>query len=133
MERLESLERRLFLRKTLSLGALTLLTGCDITNKESVQRALMTISGWNDGVQEWLFDPKRLAPEFPESRIARPFRFNGYYPESDVRIIDGKSYKLELGGRIKDKKPWTLTDLYALPLFSQVSRLICVEGWSAIG
>ena len=35
-----SLERRLFLRQGLSLGALTLLTGCDISNKESVQAVL---------------------------------------------------------------------------------------------
>jgi DMSO/TMAO reductase YedYZ molybdopterin-dependent catalytic subunit len=133
MKKLDSIERRLFLRQTLSLGALAMLTGCNVTDQESVQRVLMAMSRWNDGVQDWLFDPARLAPEFAESRITRPFPFNGYYSESDVRIIEGPSYKLELAGRIKDKKPWTLTDLYALPQVSQVTRLICVEGWSAIG
>lgn len=128
-----NLERRLFMKRGLSLGALTLLAGCELTDQESVQRVLMAMSRWNDGVQQWLFDPKRLAPEFPESRITRPFPFNGYYSESDVRVIDGSSYKLELAGRIKDKKPWSLADLYALPQVSQVTRLICVEGWSAIG
>ena len=34
---------------------------------------------------------------------------------------------------IKDKKPWTLTELAALPQVTQVTRHICVEGWSAIG
>ncbi|HEY5897196.1 MAG TPA: molybdopterin-dependent oxidoreductase, partial [Burkholderiales bacterium] len=97
------------------------------------QRVLWAMSRWNDGVQQWLFDPKRLAPEYPESRITRPFPFNGYYPESEVRIIDGSSYKLELAGMIRDKKPWSLAELYALPQFSQVTRHICVEGWSAIG
>ncbi|HUQ74104.1 MAG TPA: molybdopterin-dependent oxidoreductase [Burkholderiales bacterium] len=133
LEGLENLERRLFLRQGLSLGALTLLAGCELTEQESVQRLLMTMSRWNDGVQEWLFDPKRLAPEFPESRITRPFPFNGYYPESDVRIIEGSSYKLELAGMIRERKPWTLAELYALPQVSQVTRHICVEGWSAIG
>src|SRR5678816_1642660 len=76
------LERRLFLRQGLSLGALTLLSGCELTDDESVQRVLMSMSGWNDRVQDWLFDPKKLAPEFPESHITRPFPFNGYYPES---------------------------------------------------
>ena len=128
-----SVERRLFLRQGLSLGALTLLAGCELTDQESVQRVLMTMSRWNDGAQEWLFDPKRLAPEFPESRITRPFPFNGYYPEEEVRVVDGKSYKLELAGMIKEKKPWTLSELYALPQVSQVTRHICVEGWSAIG
>jgi DMSO/TMAO reductase YedYZ molybdopterin-dependent catalytic subunit len=128
-----NVERRLFLRQGLSLGALTLLAGCELTDQESVQRILMNMSRWNDGVQHALFNPNRLAPEFPESRITRPFPYNGYYPESEVVEIDGADYKLELAGMIKDKKPWTLADLYALPQVSQVTRHICVEGWSAIG
>jgi DMSO/TMAO reductase YedYZ molybdopterin-dependent catalytic subunit len=98
-----------------------------------VQRVLAAMSRWNDGVQGWLFDPRRLAPEFPESRITRPFPYNGYYPESEVPEIDGASYRLELAGKIRDRKPWTLGELAALPQVSQVTRHICVEGWSAIG
>src|SRR5919205_4431706 len=128
-----NVERRLFLRQGLSLGALTLLAGCELTDQESVQRVLMNMSRWNDGVQDWLFSPNRLAPEFPESRITRPFPYNGYYPEEEVREIDGASYKLELAGMIKDRKSWTLAELYALPQVAQVTRHICVEGWSAIG
>jgi DMSO/TMAO reductase YedYZ molybdopterin-dependent catalytic subunit len=128
-----NVERRLFLRQGLSLGALTLLAGCELTDQESVQRVLMAMSGWNDRAQEWLFNPNRLAPEFPESRITKPFPFNGYYSEDEVRVIDGSSYKLELAGMIKEKKPWTLPQLYALPQVSQVTRHICVEGWAAIG
>jgi DMSO/TMAO reductase YedYZ molybdopterin-dependent catalytic subunit len=129
----KNLERRLFLRRGLSLGALALLAGCDITSEEGVQRVLAAMSRWNDGVQGWLFDPRRLAPEFPESRITRPFPYNGYYPESEVPEIDGASYRLELAGKIRDRKPWTLGELAALPQVSQVTRHICVEGWSAIG
>ena len=128
-----NLERRLFLKRGLSLGALSLLTGCSITDQEGVQRALMAMSRWNDGVQDWLFDPKRLAPEFAESRITNPFPYNGYYPEEEVPEIDGETYKLELAGMIRDKKPWSLSELAALPQVSQVTRHICVEGWSAIG
>ncbi|TMH74448.1 MAG: molybdopterin-binding protein [Betaproteobacteria bacterium] len=130
---LANLERRLFLKRGLSLGALSLLAGCDITDQEGVQRLLNAMSRWNDGVQDWLFDPKRLAPEFPESRITRPFPFNAYYSESEVVEVDGSSYKLELAGMIREKKPWTLAELYTLPQVSQVTRHICVEGWSAIG
>ena len=128
-----NVEPRLFLRQGLSLGALTLLAGCELTDQESVQRVLMAMSGWNDRAQEWLFNPNRLAPEFPESRITKPFPFNGYYSEDEVRVIDGSKYKLELAGRISEKKPWTLHELYALPQVSQVTRHICVEGWAAIG
>ena len=128
-----NLERRLFLKRGLSLGALAMLTGCDITDQEAVQRVLMGMSRWNDDVQHWLFNPNRLAPEFPESRITKPFPFNAYYGEDEVVEVDGGDYKLELAGMIREKKPWTLPELYALPQVSQVTRHICVEGWSAIG
>jgi len=130
---LANLERRLFLKQGLSVGALALLSGCDLTDEEGVQRVLWAMSGWNDRVQTWLFNPHRLAPEFPESRITQPFPFNAYYSESEVVEVDGKDYRLELDGMIRDRKPWTLPELYALPQVSQVTRHICIEGWSAIG
>ena len=80
--KVESLERRLFLKQSLSLGALSLLAGCELTSDERVQRgARRRCRAWNDRAQGWLFDPKKLAPEFPESRITQPFPFNAYYPE----------------------------------------------------
>ena len=133
MPAIERLERRLFLRQSLSVGALALLSGCDLTDQESVQKVLTGMSGWNDGAQAWLFDPRRLAPEFPESAITAPFPFNAYYGEDEIRMIDGQGYQLELAGLIREKKSWTLPELYALPQVSQVTRHICVEGWSAIG
>jgi DMSO/TMAO reductase YedYZ molybdopterin-dependent catalytic subunit len=128
-----SLERRLFLRQGLSVGALALLSGCELTGDESVQRVLSAMSRWNDGAQGWLFDPSRLAPEFPESAITRPFPFNAFYSEEEVIAVEAADYRLELGGKVKERKPWTLPELYALPQVSQVTRHICVEGWSAIG
>ena len=129
----ESLERRLFLRQGLSLGALSLLAGCDITDHESVGKVLQAMSGWNDRAQALLFDPARLAPEYPESAITKPFPFNAFYSEDEVPQIDTANYQLELAGRIRERKSWTLPELYALPQVSQVTRHICVEGWSAIG
>jgi DMSO/TMAO reductase YedYZ molybdopterin-dependent catalytic subunit len=131
--KLENVERRIFLKQSLSIGALSLLAGCELTGDERVQEVLEGMSRWNDRAQAWLFDPKKLAPEYPESMITQPFPFNGYYPESEVRVIDETDYKLQLGGLIKEQKPWRLPELYALPQVSQVTRHICVEGWSAIG
>ncbi len=128
-----SIERRLFLRQGLSLGALALLSGCELTDDEGVQRLLMRMSRWNDRAQGWLFNPDKLAPEYPESAITRPFPFNAFYGEDEVTLVDGKDYKLELEGMIREKKPWTLPELYDLPQTSQITRHICVEGWSAIG
>src|SRR5436305_13536920 len=125
--------RRLFLRNTASLGALVLLTGCDIVDGPTSERALRKVSEFNDWVQARLFNPSRLAEIFPDSAITRPFRFNAYYDETEAPDVDEDSYKLALDGLIENKQPWTLDQLYALPLQTQITRLICVEGWSAIG
>ena len=125
--------RRHFLRGAASLGALTFLTGCDIVDGLSAERVLRKISEFNDGAQALLFNPNTLAPTYPESAITRPFPFNAYYDEDDAPEVDGETFKLIVGGRIENKKPWTLPELYALPQEKQITRLICVEGWSAIG
>lgn len=127
------LERRLFLRRSLSLGALTLLSGCDITDADAVQKMLWSMSRWNDRVQAAIFDPDKLAPTYPESAITKPFPFNAFYSEAEAPRVIAATYKLELGGLIREKAPWTLEKLYALPQTSQITRHICVEGWSAIG
>src|SRR5882757_8337901 len=125
--------RRLFLRGGASLGALTFLTGCDIVDGFSAEKALMKMSYFNDRAQAWLFNPNRLAPTYPESKITRPFPFNAYYPISDVPEVDKEDYALEVGGLVDEKKTWKLDELYALPQETQITRHICVEGWSAIG
>ena len=125
--------RRLFLQRSLTLGGLSLLTGCNINDPSSIETALMAVSRMNDRVQGWLFDPHKLAPTYPDSMITRPFPFNAYYGEDEVEEVDGDAWRLELSGLIADKQPWSLPQLRALPQETQVTRHICVEGWSAIG
>lgn len=125
--------RRSFLRSALTLGGLSMLTGCVLDDSASINTALGRISQLNDSAQAWLFDPNRLAPTYPDSMITRPFPFNAYYPESEVRKVEGSTYQLEVAGMVADKKKWTLLELHALQQTDQVTRHICVEGWSAIG
>ncbi len=66
-----AIERRLFLRQTLSLGALTLLTGCDISDNGSVQNVLKAMSWWNDRAQAFLFGRQTLAPTYAESDVVQ--------------------------------------------------------------
>ncbi|MBV8094326.1 MAG: molybdopterin-dependent oxidoreductase [Acetobacteraceae bacterium] len=127
------LERRLLLRHGLSLGALSLLTGCNLHDGDAVDRVLWAMSRWNDRVQAALFNPNRLAPTYPESAITDPFPFNAYYSEAEIRTVDTAAWRLELSGLIADKRPWSLEQLRALPQVSQITRHVCVEGWSAIG
>jgi DMSO/TMAO reductase YedYZ molybdopterin-dependent catalytic subunit len=133
LNHLEQPSRRLFLQHSLTLGGLSLLTGCAITDSKSAETALMTISRFNDKVQAWLFDPNRLAPTYPESMITRPFPFNAFYGEDKVPKVDADDFRLEVTGLVADRRTWTLAELSALPQTDQITRHICVEGWSAIG
>ncbi len=127
------IERRLFLRQTLSLGALVMLSGCDISDQDQVQSVLHWLSRWNDRAQAFLFNRRRLAPTYSESEAVRDFRYNAYFPIAAVPRLAAADYRLELSGLIEDKRPWTLERLYALPQQSQITRHVCVEGWSMIG
>src|SRR6202167_4279090 len=73
------LARRRFIAGGASFGALTLLTGCDVSDSFSAEEMLKKVSKFNDGVQAWIFNPDALAPTFPESAITKPFPFNAYY------------------------------------------------------
>ena len=125
--------RRLFTQRALTLGGLSLLTGCSLTDDALVNRFLMSVSRFNDRVQAWLFDPQRLAATYTEAQLTRPFPFNAYYGIDDVPEVDASDFTLELSGLVTGKKRWTLPELYALPHAEQITRHICVEGWSAIG
>ncbi len=125
--------RRMFLRGAVSLGALSMLTGCDIIDGPTSENALRVMSRFNDRVQALLFSDTTLAPEYPESAITRPFPFNAYYSVDEAPDVDGDTYKLEIGGLVDNKKSRTLPELNALPEVSQITRHVCVEGWSAIG
>ena len=127
------LTRRRFISGGASLGALTLLTGCNVVDGDSAETVLKQVSKFNDAVQAWMFNPDALAPEFPESMITKPFPFNAYYDLDDAPEVDGKDWKLEVRGLVDNKKSWTLDELYQLPEVKQITRHICVEGWSAIG
>jgi DMSO/TMAO reductase YedYZ molybdopterin-dependent catalytic subunit len=127
------LSRRRFIASGASLGALTFLTGCDVTDSFSAESMLARISKFNDGVQAAIFNPNALAPTFSEKDIKRPFPFNAYYTEDEAPDVNGKNYKLEVSGLVENKKSWTLDELYKLPEVKQITRHICVEGWSAIG
>lgn len=126
-------QRRRLLQQGLTLGGLMLLTGCDISNDSHVENVLSRMSRFNDRVQGFLFSHHHLAPEYTESDISRPFPFNAFYGREAIPQVDGKDYQLEIRGLVRDTRKWTLRELYQMQQVSQITRHICVEGWSAIG
>lgn len=127
------INRRNLLRGTVSLGALTMLTGCTVSDTDSVQTVLRAVSDFNDGVQALLFDPKKLAPTYSADQVVKPPRFNAFYEIEEVKPVDGATWKLELAGLVDNKSPWTAAQIYTLPEQEIIVRHICVEGWDYIG
>ncbi len=111
---IEDRSRRSFLMRSLTLGGVAMLSGCNITDNESV-------------------DPNALAPTYPESMITRPFPFNAFYGIDEAPTVEEESYRLEVTGMVADKRSWRLEELRAMAQTEQITRHICVEGWSAIG
>src|SRR5216683_246524 len=104
------LARRRFIAGGASFGALTLLTGCNVSDSFSAEEMLKQISKFNDGVQAAIFNPYALAPTFPESAITKPFPFNAYYEVDDAPNLRR--------GLERDRK----LDRHAVARFSQNNR-----------
>lgn len=92
-----------------------MLTGCSLSDDASVDTFLSRVSRMNDRVQALLFDPNRLAPTYTEADITRPFPFNAFYDVDEVTVVKGDDFRLSVGGLVREKKSWTLDELYALP------------------
>ena len=131
--RIEDPARRAFLMRGLTLGGVAMLSGCQLSDSDSIETALSSLSRFNDRVQGWLFSSSALAPTYPESMITRPFPFNAFYGIDDAPTVDAESYRLEVTGLVADKRSWRLDELHAMAQTDQITRHICVEGWSAIG
>ena len=130
---LMEIDRRKLLRGAISLGALNLLTGCNVSEQEQVQAALRSVSTWNDFAQSLIFRPDHLAPTYTEAEVVKPPRFNAHYDVEEVRPVDASTWRLELSGKIQDKRPWSAEDIYKLPEQEMIIKHICIEGWDYIG
>lgn len=133
------LERRMMLRGALTLGAVGLIAGLArlpggqlVDEDSAIDRTLWGMLRFNDRVQAALFSPTRLAPSFTRAQITHPFKFNAYYGLDRVRPVPA-DWALSVQGMVTDQSDWSLARLRALPQASQITRHICVEGWSQIG
>lgn len=125
--------RRRLVSGSLTISAFGLLGAGAACRPDAVKVALTQVSRANDLVQAALFSPHRLAPTYGEAAITRPFPFNAFYPEAFAPEVDASSWSLRVSGRVADTIPWSLARLRTLPQEEQVTRLICIEGWSAVG
>lgn len=74
---------------------------------------------------------------YKKEDISPFFRVNGYPPETKVfdhlSAGDYKDYRLHVGGLVENKLSLSMDDIKALPMKEQITKHICIQGWSAIG
>ncbi|MFZ8417733.1 molybdopterin-dependent oxidoreductase, partial [Staphylococcus aureus] len=70
---------------------------------------------------------------FSESLVAPEFRFNAQYGEDRVPMLNPATWRLKVSGMVSRTTAWTLDELKSLPQRADVTRHVCVEGWSMIG
>lgn len=81
----------------------------------------------------------RLVPRknYKKEDISSFFRINGYPPETEEfhRLHDGgfKDWRLQVGGMVEYKLSLGLDDLQAMPYQEQITKHVCIQGWTAIG
>jgi hypothetical protein len=94
---------------------------------EGFYKGLQVGLDWDrDAFQIAAFSPRRLAREYPESAITRPFPFNSFYQPNTpdkAPVIDPATYRLNISGRAERSDDWTLDQLYALPRVKHWHRL----------
>lgn len=119
-------------RTMLKISPLVLLAGCDVAPSGAIESFLRTFQKFNDWVQEKVFDPNKLAPEYADDELTPEagFRVNDY--DTDEPDIDVEHWSLSVEGLVEKPGRFTLEQIRALPKRVMNTRHCCVEGWSMI-
>ncbi|MEQ1921201.1 MAG: molybdopterin-dependent oxidoreductase [Pyrinomonadaceae bacterium] len=83
---------------------------------------------FNERVSQAFYSPKRLAPEFPPSRITAA-RVNGALGlETEITVSD---WQLSVTG-LPGGSALSIDQIKAMPRTEMITELKCIEGWSTI-
>lgn len=84
-----------------------------------------------------LFGRLSSRKNYKKEDISEFFRVNGYPPETEEfhQLTAGNyaDWRLDVGGLVENKLSLSLTELQAMPRQEQITKHICIQGWSAIG
>ncbi len=138
MNRLTVSRRGLIVAGAATVGGL-MLPGCDrLSAAPDFQTFLESAEGLSYRAQRLLQFGQPLAREFDKRFLSPTFRTNGTSlpasPAYQVMADQGfAGWRLQVDGLVLQPSHFTLDQLKALALRSQITRHDCVEGWSAIG
>jgi DMSO/TMAO reductase YedYZ molybdopterin-dependent catalytic subunit len=127
------MKRRLFVA---SLSAAT-LTGCGPA-KEALTNSLRGPLDSAQVLNHAVIGTRGSARLYRDADVDAVFRVNGLETPSDTRYAGAarenfRAYRLPIEGLVDKPHVFTLAELRAMPLQTQITRHDCVEGWSAIG
>lgn len=86
-----------------------------------------------DRVSAATFREGHLAPTFADAELLPFERFPYNFYAVKEPPVDLDAWRLEVSGAVSKPGAYDLDDLRKLPKISQNTRLVCVEGWEAIG
>lgn len=105
-----------------------------LRHRIGVRRVLVTIF---DPLFHVFFGRMRPRALYKKEDISKFFRVNGYPPETEefykLRDNSYRDYVLHVGGEVAHELNLTLDEIKALPYQEQITKHICIQGWSAIG
>jgi len=121
-------QRRQFLQLS-SLSSLGfLLGGCGSSRFEN--EVYQMFRPLNQSVEALLFNPQKLAPEFPPDAIQPDALLINTFGQTP-RLDPGR-FQLTVAGEVHNPLKLSMADIQRLPLTSMTIRHVCVEGWAAI-
>ena len=134
-----AIERRRFLKSTMSAASLVALAGCDnLTQGSWFPSILSKAERLTEVVQRAITPWDALAKEYDERDISKVFPANGNTDPGTEQYAEHvgqhfAEWTLSVVGLVKTPRSWSLAALKDLPSRTQITRHDCVEGWSAIG
>jgi DMSO/TMAO reductase YedYZ molybdopterin-dependent catalytic subunit len=127
-------KRKLFVA---AFGAST-LAACSSDVKSQLTNTFRSQLSVAQSLNEAVIGTRGMAKLYSEADINEPFRTNGLATPTDTRYADAmrddyRGYRLPVDGLVERPHTFTLAELRAMPLQTQITRHDCVEGWSVVG
>ncbi|HXP94540.1 MAG TPA: molybdopterin-binding protein, partial [Candidatus Binatia bacterium] len=118
------MKRRLFVASSLSAVG---LTGCGVGNALTQNQIVHNILSSVDVLNHGLIGTRGMAKEYTDADVDRNFRLNGFDTPSSARYIGYvkdkfAAYRLVVDGMVDNKQAFTVAQLRAMPLFTQITR-----------
>jgi DMSO/TMAO reductase YedYZ molybdopterin-dependent catalytic subunit len=128
------MKRRMFVA-AITAGGLVACTG---PQKDALTSSLRGVLDSAETLNHAVIGTHGMARLYSEKDISTVYRLDSLDTPSDQRYADAArdnfaAYRLPITGLVDHPQVFTLAELRAMPLQTQITRHDCVEGWSVIG